>query len=414
MTNHVSNDAVGYAPAQLVVDLDAVANNAQFLQRKAPDSALLAVVKADAYGHGIEAVSRRLWDEGVRWFGVSHFDEALQLRSFFDSQGIGVDEARILTWLGPATADLGPLLDAGLDVSVSSLGQLQAVSQAVGQPADQAGKSARPARIHLKVDVGMGRGGETQAELPQLVEAIEQAEAAGLVELVGFWSHLPSSDDPDHTVTDQQIAAFEDSYQLLLAAGLAPQLRHLSATGGVLWHPDAHFDMVRPGLGLFGLTPRPLELDTQEPGIQEAGGLTPAARFETTIIQVKQLLPGQSVSYSQTWTATEPTWVGLLPLGYADGVPRALSNRGVFAVQTQEGLLPAPILGRVCMDQIVIDLGVGPEPLAKVGDRVILFGDPSKGHPSVEEWAQAADTINYEVVARLPHHIPRTYGSTSD
>ncbi len=387
-------------PAVLRVDLDAVTENAAFLQSCVGDAKIMAVVKANAYGLGRTEVAAALQESGVTWFGVSHFNEALALRRSFDDRGIPVEQARIFSWLGPTEASWAGVLEAGIDVSVSSLFQLQQVRAAF----DELEGGAEPARIHLKVDVGMGRGGVTTAELSELSAAILEAERAGDINLVGFWSHLPEADNPDHTVTNRQIDTFLEARELVRSCGLNPELSHLSATGGALWHPRAHFDLVRVGIGLYGLSPAP-ELATSD-----QLGLKPAATFTSRIGQVKRLGPGQAVSYGGTWVADRPTWVGLLPVGYADGVPRSLSSQATFHVLGEDGATPARVLGRVCMDQVVIDLGDQEQPAAEVGQQVVLFGDSAEGFTSADDWAKMDDSINYEVISTLPAHLSRDYG----
>lgn len=388
-------------PAVLSVDLNAVAENAAALQSRVKDSKIMAVVKANAYGLGRTEVATTLQENGITWFGVSHFGEALALRRTFDARGIPADQARIFSWLSPTEASWAPLFEAGIDVSVSSMLQLQHVQAAVAEL--RSGGGCEPARIHLKVDVGMGRGGATPAELGELSEAILEAERAGEVELVGFWSHLPEADNPDHFVTDRQIDTFLEARELIRSVGLEPQLTHLGATAGALWHPRSHFDLVRVGIGLYGLSPAP------EVATSEQLGLKPAATFTSRISQVKRLEPGQSVSYGGTWVADNPTWVGLLPVGYADGLPRSLSNQATFYVLGEDQPVPARVLGRICMDQVVIDLGSGEQPLGGVGQQVVLFGDPAKGFASADDWADISDTINYEIISTLPAHVMRDY-----
>ena len=396
----VTTPPISAEPAVLHVDLDAVASNAQAFQELIGDAELMAVVKANAYGLGRNEVAGRLWDDGVRWFGVSHFDEALALRRFFDSRGIPADQARIFSWLGPANDSWARMLEENIDVSVSSLEQLKQVRKAVDET--RSGGEA-PARIHLKVDVGMGRGGATLQDLPKLSEAVLEALEAGQATLVGLWSHLPNADDADTEVTQAHIQTFKEAHALVRSLGLEPEMAHLGATSAALWHPEAHLDMVRVGLGLYGHSPAP------ERTLDERATLKPAATFTSSITQVKKLEPGQTVSYGGTWEAKQPTWVGLLPVGYADGVPRFLSGVGVVHVENGSGAIPASILGRVCMDQTMINLGGGDAPAAQVGDQVVLFGDPAKGYASVEDWAEAGDTINYEIISALPSHVRRAY-----
>ena len=393
-------------PACITVDLGAIRHNVAKLKDYANGSALLAVVKSNGYGFGRTEVAFAAYDEGVRWFAVSRIPEALALRRDFDGAHLDPQETHILTWIGAPNHDWVSAHKAHLDVSVSTVGQLEQAILAAREVADENNEPLRPARIHLNVDVGMSRGGATEVELPELAARAKQAQDAGEVQVVGLLAHLPEADDPygpGKAVTDSQIARFRDYRESVLAAGLTPDVCHLGATAGTLWHQDAHFDMVRPGIGIYGFSPNPAASTSSQLG------LVPAGRFTTTVTQIKLIEPGTRVSYGGTWEADEPTWIGLLPVGYADGIPRSISNRVSVQVQTAAGVVNAPIIGRVCMDQIMIDLGTDPETPAQVGDAVVLFGDPAKGETSVDDWARASETIHYEVLSRLPEHIVRVY-----
>ena len=393
-------------PACITVDLGAIRQNVAALKRHAKGTPLLAVVKSNGYGFGRTEVAFAAYDEGVRWFAVSRIPEALALRRDFDGAHLDPEDTHILTWIGAPDQDWIAVHNAHLDVCVSSVGQLEQAVLAAHQVAEASGEPLRPARIHLNVDVGMSRGGATEVELPELAARAKQAQDAGEVQVVGLLAHLPEADDPygpGKAVTDSHIARFRDYRESVLAAGLTPQVCHLGATAGTIWHPDAHFDMVRPGIGIYGFSPNPSVATSSDLG------LIPAGRFTTTVTQIKLVEPGTRVSYGGTWVASEPTWIGLLPVGYADGIPRSISNRVSVQVRTGAGVVNAPIIGRVCMDQIMIDLGTDPETPAQVGDTVVLFGDPSKGETAVDDWARVSETIHYEVLSRLPEHIVRVY-----
>ncbi len=391
-------------PACLSVDLDAVRSNVRRLREYAPETELLAVVKSNGYGAGRTEVAFAAASEGVRWFAVSRIPEALALRRDFDGAGVEPEASRILTWIGAPDQDWEAAHAHHLDVSVSTtdqLGQAIEAHRALASRGDD-----RPARVHLNVDVGMSRGGATEVELPELAALAKQAEDRGEVEVVGLLAHLPQADDPEgegRGVTDGQIERFAAYRESVLDAGLSPQFCHLGASAGTIWHPRSHFDMVRPGIALYGHSPNPDVASSGELGLR------PSSRFTTTLTQIKLVEPGTKVSYGGTWEAQEPTWIGLLPVGYADGIPRGVSNRVSVQVETDSGLLHAPIVGRVCMDQVMVDLGTSTQVPAKVGDTVVLFGDPARGETPVEEWAKACDTISYEVLSRLPEHIVRVY-----
>lgn len=393
-------------PACLTVDLDAVRANVAALREHSGGTPLLAVVKSNGYGFGRTEVAFAALEEGISWFAVSRIPEALALRADFDGADIDPRDSRILTWIGAPDKDWAAAHAAHLDIAVSTVGQLEQAILAAHTVAQERGEALRPTRIHLNVDVGMSRGGATEVELPELAALAKQAQDRGEVEVVGLLAHLPQADDPfgpGKQVTDAQINRFEGYKESVLAAGLTPEVCHLGATAATVWHPNAHFDMVRPGIGLYGFSPNPKAQTSKELG------LTPIGRFTTTITQIKLVEPGTAVSYGGTWTAEDANWIGLLPVGYADGIPRCVSNKVSVQVLTDQGVVDAPIIGRVCMDQIMIDLGTNPFTPAKVGDTVVLFGDPAKGETAVDDWAAACDTIHYEILSRLPEHIVRIY-----
>ncbi len=392
-------------PAAIRIDRDALRANARRLKQYAGDTQLMAVVKANGYGLGLEEVALTLWDDGIRWFGVARVPEALQLRRAFDEAGIAPNEAHIFSWLNEPKGDWSSVLDGNLEISVSTQEQLECIRRAVAIRG-----ASDPVLVHVKVDTGMGRAGATSDDLVALCEALLQAESVGDIKVVGLWSHLSWADDPQGSGDEQtrlQIMRFEDAETRVRATGLSPELLHLSATSGTIWYPEAHFDLVRVGIGLYGLSPNPSVATSQELG------LTPASSYRTCLSQVKQVEPGATVSYGATWVAERRTWLGLIPVGYSDGVPRLLSNNAEVAVLGTDSWFNAPIVGRVCMDQFVVDLGPGSggdgSAPASIGAEVVLFGDPNCGHPPVEQWSDIAETINYEIIASLPRHLARDY-----
>lgn len=417
--------APGAATARAVVDLKAVAHNARVLARAAA-TPWMAVVKADAYGHGLLPVSLTCLRAGAAWLGVAQLAEALHLRALLDEAAVARPVAgapaspqapRVLTWIMPvlrpqeAAGEGSPLraaLAADLDLSVSTSDQLAAVTAA-------ARAQGQVARVHLKADTGMSRAGAVAQDLPELAAGARQAQEAGLIQVVGLWSHLSRADEPGSGSTQEHLRRFRLAEQLLHEAGLRPQLRHLAATGGLLWHPETRLDLVRAGIGLYGLSPAPEVASGTELGLR------PAMRLESRLLQVKRIPAGQAVSYGGTWTAPTDRWVGLVPLGYADGVPRAAASCGpVWA-----GGRRTQVVGKVCMDQFMIDLGPvtgsgapqeQPVPPAQAGDPVVLWGDPQTlpGVPTADDWAQACATISYEMVTRLGPRVPRAYTDNSD
>lgn len=395
-------------PSRAVVNLDAITHNLHVLRTRAPHSLQMAVVKAGAYGHGQLPVARAALEAGADWLGVAQVEEALELRAALDAHGIAREKAPILAWIAPSGEDWARAIAADIDLSVSwtwALAEIAAAARELG----------RPARIHLKVDTGMSRAGSTLDDLPALAAATRTAVDGGQVELVGAWSHLSRADDPSPeglASTAEHLALFEEGLRVLADAGLHPRLRHISATAGALWHPEAHYDMVRIGIGMYGLSPEP-----QVEGSPDLD-LCPAMRLEAPLTSVKVVGGDRPVSYGGTWRTPTPRWLGLVPLGYADGILRAASNVGPVTVLTAQGPLSTHVVGRVCMDQFVIDLGPAlvrdgrpqEDPPARVGDTAVLFGDPTRDRvPSADQWARACGTINYEIVSRLGERVPRVH-----
>ena len=408
----------GAATSRAVIDLGAIAHNGSLLAQAA-GVPWMAVVKADAYGHGLGPVALTALSAGASWLGVAQLAEALTLRSLLDEAGVPRPAGepsgrapRVLTWLLPvmdparAAAQDSPLraaLAADLDLSVSSLSQLDALLAAVRA-------QGIPARLHLKVDTGMSRGGAMEEDLPALAAALKRAVDEGTVDVVGLWSHLSRADEPTSGSTEEHLERYRGAERIVREAGLNPPIHHLAATGGLLWHPGARMDLVRVGIGLYGLSPDPCVATSAELGLR------PAMRLESALVQVKRIDAGQAVSYGGTWSAPADRWVGLVPLGYSDGVPRAAGSAGPVGV----GSIMTSIVGRVCMDQVVIDLGPARDetgvPLlapAAVGDTVVLWGAPDtageEAVPTADEWARACGTINYEIVTRLGARVPRCY-----
>ncbi|GGM58373.1 alanine racemase [Longimycelium tulufanense] len=358
--------------AEIVIDLDAVRHNVGLLAERAAHSgaATMVVVKADGYGHGATDVARAALEAGATWIGVCHLEEALSLRR------AGVT-ARLLSWLHVPDEDFAPAITADVDLSVSSPRALEAVLAG-------AHRAGRPVRLHLKADTGLTRNGCPSAQWPELVEAAAKAEATGDAEVVAVWSHLASADEPANPSVDRQAARFATAYEQARAAGLRP-IRHLANSPAVLTRPDLHLDLVRPGIASYGLNPVPWAGDF---------GLRPAMTFRARVALVKRVPAGEEVSYGGTWTTPRETTLALVPTGYADGVPRALSGR----MEVWLGGRRRPVVGRVCMDQIMVDCGDDP---VVEGDEVILFGTGDRGEPTAQEWADTLGTIHYEIVSGM-------------
>ncbi|MCZ4554823.1 alanine racemase [Rhodococcus maanshanensis] len=380
--------AVGpYAPqAEALIDLDAIAHNVRLLCEHAGDAAVMAVVKADAYNHGAAAVARTALASGAAELGVTTVEEALELRA------AGID-APILSWLHTPDTDFTAAIAAGIELSVSSprhLGSVVAAARALGSTAT----------VTLKVDTGLGRNGVSPFELEDTLRDLARAEAEGAVRLRGMFSHLAHADEPHHPMIDTQAARLEHAVADARRVGLRPELVHLANSAAVLTRPDLRFDMVRPGIAIYGLSPVP-----------ELGGfgLRPAMTLRARVALVKKIAAGEGVSYGHTWIAPRDTTVALLPVGYADGIPRALGGR--FEVQI--GGRRHPQIGRVCMDQVVVDLGPDPAGIAE-GDVAVLFGSGDDGEPVAQDWADALDTIHYEVVTGVRGRIVRGFTGRED
>ncbi len=365
-----------------VVELDAVRDSVAALAARAGSAATMAVVKADGYGHGMIPCARAALDGGATWLGTAFLDEALALRA----AGIAVP---LLCWLAAPGERYGAAIDAGIDVSASAPWALREIAAA-------ARATGRPARVHLKVDTGLGRAGSTPADWPALCAAAAALRAEGLIKTFGVWSHLAFADSPGHPTVAGQIGAFRDAVEVAEKAGLAPTVRHLANSAATLVSPDAHFDLVRPGISVYGLSPSP------EVGPAARFGLRPAMTLVSHAALVKRVPAGAGVSYSHRYTTARETTLALVPLGYADGVPRAATNVGEVLL----GGRRRRIAGAVCMDQFVLD--VGDDPVA-AGDEVLLFGPGDRGEPTADDWAAALGTINYEIVTRVGVRVPRVH-----
>ena len=363
--------------AEVRIDLDAIRDNVARL-RGATTAEVMAVVKADGYGHGMLPSARAALAGGATWLGACTLVEALALRA-------GGITAPVLAWLVAPGMPLHEGVAADVDLSVASVAQLDELVAA----ADRAGRTAR---AHLKIDTGLSRNGATRDDWPALLEATAKAQAGGAVEVIGAWSHFAYADAPGHETINRQLAAFHDGLAVAARYGIVPQVRHLANSAATLTRPDTHFELVRPGIACYGLTPIP----------GERFGLRPAMTARARVTLTKRVPAGEGVSYGHTYTTQRETTLARVPLGYADGVPRHASSVGPVLL----GGRVRRIAGRVCMDQIVLDCGDDP---VEVGDVATLFGaDP--GSPTADDWAAAIDTINYEIVTRFGStRVPRVY-----
>jgi alanine racemase len=347
----------------------------------------MVVVKADGYGHGIVECAREARIAGAEWLGVATPGEGLRLRE-------AGDVGPLLAWLYGVEEDLTPLVAADIDVSAQSVEQ-------IGRLAAAAATSERRARVHLKIDTGLSRNGAPSYDWQHVCAAAAAAEHAGALEVVAIWSHLAAADEPGHPSVPVQVKAFKRAYEQARAAGLEPTLRHLANSAGTLVVPESRLDLVRVGIATYGIEPAP--------GIAALAGvaLRPVMRLRAELVNVKQIPAGASVSYGWTWTAEAPTTVGLVPLGYGDGIPRHAGNRASVGWSSGQ----VPIRGRICMDQFVVELGAGQ--LAQPGEEVIVFGPGDHGEPTANDWAAWCDTIGYEIVTRIGSRVPRCYLNAS-
>jgi alanine racemase len=359
------------------IDLGALAHNVGVLAERAPGAALMAVVKADAYGHGLVPCAQTAVGAGAQWLGVAFLEEALALRD------AGV-VAPVLAWLFTPDEDLVPALAADVDLGVYSTAELERVVVA-------AGAAGRRARLHLKADTGLSRGGATAADWPELCEAAAKAEADGTVLVTAVWSHFASSEQgPAHPTNREQCRVFAEALDVAAAKGLAPEVRHLANSGALLTDPATHLDLVRPGAALYGLAPVP----GRKP---EDDGLRPVMSLVSHVALTKRVPSGSGVSYGHRYTTEHETTLALVPLGYGDGIPRSASNAAPVQVAGRRHT----VCGTVAMDQLVVDVG---DDEVSPGDEVVLFGP---GGPTVQEWAEALGTIDYEVVTRVGQRVPR-------
>ena len=368
--------------AEAVIDLDAYRQNLHNLAACAPDAQLMAVVKANAYGHGMAACARAARDAGADWLGVATISEARALREAGDT-------GDVLCWLASPGADFAGAIEHGIQVTASGVAQLDEIIAATGT----ASTGAR-ANVQLKVDTGLSRNGADGQEWPRLLDAAVAAQAAGKITVTGVWSHLACADEPGHPANETQERVFRDAVSAMEAVGLEPGLRHLANSAATLTRRSAHFDLVRVGIASYGINP--------DPALRYNTELTPVMTLRGRLAAVKRVAAGSGVSYGHTYFTERETTLGLVPMGYGDGIARTASNKAHVAFAGHR----VPVAGIICMDQFVIDLG---DTEAKAGDVATLFGPGADGEPTVADWAESAGTIGYEIVTRLGGRIERTY-----
>lgn len=404
-------------PGQVVVDLAALQSNMETLVTAATSSVgkteVMGVIKADGYGHGALAAALAALAGGATWLGSAQAREALMVRR----AGIGPERCRMLVWMYNAhSAPIEELIAHDIDISVGSLADIHGVVRA----ADALG---RPARIHVEVETGFGRNGFTESCFDQALAVLKDAAARGSVQVVGLWSHFAVADMPlvkeFVESTDRQIAVFEEFTARMRRAGFEPEIRHLANTAATLTRPDVHYELVRPGIGLYGYEPDPAMGDCT------MYGLKPAMTVQAQLGTIKDLPAGHGISYGRTYLTQSATSSAIMPLGYGDGIHRSASGfdsagatgrthlGGPVRLMTKQGPKLVRVSGRVCMDQCVLDLHAMASDLGvQEGDTVVLFG-PGRGEefaePTADDWARSAETISYEIFTCLRNRIPRLY-----
>jgi alanine racemase len=365
--------------AEASVELGAITRNIAALRAHVAPAALMAVVKANGYGHGAVPAARAAAAGGADWLGVVHVAEALELRA-------GGLREPILCLMAVPEQGHAEAIAARVDLSAGS-------TDMVARLAAAAVVAGQPARVHLKADTGLSRGGATLADWPAVLAAARAAQDAGRITVVGLWSHFASADEPGNPTIAGQLAAFKEALAVAESAGITPQLRHIANTAAALDVPAARYDLVRVGGGSYGLATLP-------------GGppawLRPAMTLRARLSLVKRVPAGTGVSYGHRYTTTRETTLGLVPLGYADGIPRAAIGLSLVSARGRRW----PIAGTVCMDQIVVDFG--DEPVGE-GDEVVLFGPGDDGEPTAQEWGEALGTISYEIVTGISARVPRSH-----
>ena len=360
--------------AEALVDLSAIKYNVELLKKMA-GTKLLAVVKADAYGHGLVPVAKAAISAGADYLGVALLEEAVALRE----AGI---TAPILAWLVQPGSDFAQAIELDIEIAAASLKALAEISAA---------SSGKKAKVHLEVDTGMTRGGFL-SEWEEL-----SAEHLKNIEIVGIFSHFARADEPGQQQNSDQLNRFNEMVSHLHSLGFTNVIRHLSNSAATLKDHASAFDMVRTGIAMYGLSP-----DVRTLGDSKSLGLRPAMQLRAALYLVKDVPADTPVGYGATERTSGETKLGVVAMGYADGIPRVARTAGIWSAGRR-----APIIGRVSMDQFVVDLG--PESKATSGDWVVLFGNGSHGEYTADDWGAASASINYEIVTRIGPRVPRIY-----
>jgi alanine racemase len=359
---------------EATIDVGAIEANVRHLRRLVGVE-VIAVVKADGYGHGAARSAAAALAGGATRLGVADVAEGLALRR------AGID-APILAWLHAPGASFGQAVESGIEIGVSSYDQLQAA--AAGATFD------RPAAVQLKLETGLGRNGIAPQDYRVVFAEAARLERIGKLRVVGVFSHLSNASAEEDRAA---LRLFEDGLAAAAGLGLAPRIRHLAATQAALSLPETRLNAVRLGIGIYGLSPFPGRTSADL-------GLRPAMTLRAAVAAVRRVPAGHGVSYGYDYRTSTESTLALVPLGYGDGVPRQASGAGPVVI----GGRAFRVSGRIAMDQLVVD--VGDHPVA-VGDEAVLFGDPTLGAPPASAWADAAGTIDYEIVTRVGPRVPR-------
>ncbi len=361
----------------ITIDLEVLASNYKTL-KKLTGGQVLAIVKADAFGHGMIEVSKKLESIGVDILGTADIDEAVELRQ----AGI---KSPIMAWLHSKNTNFEEAISSDIQLGASAIATLENI-------ATTAKKVGQVAKVHLKVDTGLGRNGADLASWPGLIKKAVELSASGAVELVGVFSHLSGTSEKDDL---EQLRVFEEAIETAAKLGATFKIRHIAASLAALRYPSTRLDMVRVGAALYGIDPSP-------EAITRDHGLLPAMRVTSEVVHIKKVPAGHGVSYGYLHTTKASSTLALVPFGYTEGFPRVATGKAEVALNGKK----YPVLARVAMDQFILDLG---SDSAEVGDEVVIIGDITKGEPSAEDLALAAGTINYEIVTKMGGRAKRVF-----
>ena len=361
----------------ITIDLEVIASNYKTL-KKLTGGQVMAIVKADAFGHGMIEVSKKLESIGVDILGTADIEEAIAIRE----AGI---KSPIMAWLHGKNTDFDEAIENDIQLGASAIATLERIATA-------AKKVGKVAKVHLKVDTGLGRNGADLGSWPGLIEKAVELSTSGSIELVGVFSHLSGTSEKDDL---EQLRVFEEAIDTASKLGAKFKIRHIAASLAALRYPSTRLDMIRVGAALYGIDP-------SEEVIAREYGLLPAMRVSSEVVHVKKVPDGHGVSYGYLHKTKAESTLALVPFGYTEGFPRVATGQAEVSINGKN----YPVLARVAMDQIILDLG---SDSAEVGDEVVIIGDKTKGEPSAEDLAKAAGTINYEIVTKMGGRAKRVF-----